>query len=191
VTAEQYLAQLQALLPPGAAWPRESGAVLTDLLLALADELARVDARGEDLTNEANPQATFELLGDWERVAGLPDPCVGVTQVTSQRRAALIARLRTIGGQSAAYYIGVAADLGYPITITEFRAHNCDDDCEYPLYGAEWNYAWQVNAPTATAGDFSVEDSVDDDLGFSGNLTLMCTLDRLRPAHTKVLYNFS
>ena len=187
----RYLQQLQALLPCGPAWPRQNGAVLTELLRAWADEFARVDARGAQLLEEADPRKTFELLADWERVAGLPDPCVGAGQSTSQRQQALAARISSLGGQSAAYYIAVALLLGYPITITEFRPHDCDSDVEYPFYGDDWAYVWQVNAPTATAGDWSVEDSVDDDLGYSGNTTLMCVLSRLKPAHTTVVYNFS
>lgn len=188
---DHYLRQLQALLPSGAAWSREPDAVLTKLLLALADEFARVDARAEQLVEEADPRTTFELLEDWERIAGLPDPCVGAGQGTQQRRNAVTARLNTLGGQRPAYFIDVAAKLGYAVTVTEFRPHNCDDDCEYLLYGDEWAYAWQVNAPLATAGDFGVEDGADDDLGYSGNTALTCTINRLKPAHSIVLYNFS
>ena len=35
-TPDAYLAQLQALLPPGAAWPRDPELVLTEFLAALA-----------------------------------------------------------------------------------------------------------------------------------------------------------
>ena len=191
IDADGYLRQLQTLLPRGAVWPLKDDAVLAALLLGFADELARVDSRGDVLIDEGDPRATFELLPDWERNAGLPDPCVGAGQGTQQRRNALTARLKTLGGQSPAYYIAVAAALGYPITITEFRPHTCDDDCEYPLYSDDWAYAWQVNAPTASAGDFSVEDSVDDDLGYANNAPLMCVMSRLKPAHTTVLFNFS
>lgn len=75
LSAEAYLAQLQALLPPGSAWPRAANATLTKLLGALAEELARLDARALALIDEADGRSTLELLSDWERVCGLPDPC--------------------------------------------------------------------------------------------------------------------
>jgi uncharacterized protein YmfQ (DUF2313 family) len=191
MTSADYLAQLQALLPQGPAWPRESDATLTRLLQAWADELARVDSRAAQLIDEADPRTTFELLSDWERVAGLPDPCAGEDQSTAQRRAALHARLTTLGGQSAAYYIGLAANLGYVISITEFHEHTVNDDVDYPIYAQPWPFAWQVNAPLNTIGLLSVGDTVDDPLAWWGNELLECLINRLKPAHTHVLFAYS
>lgn len=113
MTADDYRVLLQALLPHGAAWPRDPDAVLTALLQAFADEFARVDVRVEDLFNEMDPRTTYELLEDFERVTGLPDPCVPAEQTVNERRAALVTRLTGQGGQSIAYFLGLAAALGY------------------------------------------------------------------------------
>lgn len=191
ITAEQYLAELQALLPPGAAWPREADATLTLTLLALADELARIDARAEVLLDEADPRTTLELLADWERVAGLPDPCVVVEQSTAQRRTGLVSRLTARGGQSRQFYIDLASALGYVITITEFNPHDVDDDVDEPLYGNDWQFAWQVNAPGTQLGEFTVDETVDDGLGWFGNERLECVLKRSKPAHTSVLFEYT
>jgi len=105
VIATDYLAQLQALLPPGPAWPKGADASLTKMLTGLAQELARVDDRALQLVEEVDPRTTAELFIDWERVAGLPDACVTAfagDQTTAQRRASLVGRLATLGGQSAA-----------------------------------------------------------------------------------------
>lgn len=191
MTAEDYLAQLQALLPQGPAWPRDAGATLTKLLQAMADELARVDGRAAQLIEEADPRTTAELLADWERVAGLPDSCVTAAQSTAQRRAALHARLTTLGGQSVAYFIALAASLGYTVTITEFRLHTVEDDVEYPLYGHPWQFAWQINAPQDSVGTLSVTDTVADPLAWWGNELLECVIRRIAPAHTHVLFAYS
>lgn len=53
LTVDDYLAQLQALLPSGPAWPRDVNADLTKLLMAEADELARIGARAEQLRTRA------------------------------------------------------------------------------------------------------------------------------------------
>jgi|GEM_PF-2742733 len=76
LTADDYLALCQNLLPSGPAWPRESDAFVTRLLDAWAQELARIDARVDALIEEADPRTTSELLDDWEREYGLPDECL-------------------------------------------------------------------------------------------------------------------
>lgn len=191
MTADDYLSQLQALLPQGPAWPRDSSATLTMLLQAMADELARIDNRAAQLIEETDPRTTDELLADLERVAGLPDTCVATSQTTAQRRAALHAKLTTLGGQSAAYFIALAASLGYTVTITEFDQHTVADDVNHPLYGQPWQFAWQVNAPQDTVGVFDVNGTVDDPLAWWGNEALECSINRLKPAHTHVLFAYS
>lgn len=194
MTANDYLAQLQALLPQGPAWPRDADAALTQLLHAWADELARVDGRALDLVEEADPRTIAELLADWERVAGLPDACVEAlagSQTTAQRRAALVAKLTTIGGQSAVYYIALAAQLGYTIGVTEFDLHTVESDVEHPLYADPWQFAWQVDAAQDTVGRLAVTDTVEDPLAWWGNELLECVIRRLKPAHTHVLFAYS
>jgi uncharacterized protein YmfQ (DUF2313 family) len=191
MSADQYLSQLQALLPDGAAWTREAGAVLTRLLNAFADELARIDGRALSLIEEADPRTADELLADWERIAGLPDSCVSGTQTTAQRRAALVARLTTIGGQSIAYYIARAAGLGYTITINEFSQQTVESDVTSPMYGQPWNFAWQVNSALNTVGYLTVADTVADPLAWWGNAALECSINRLKPAHTFALFAYT
>jgi len=194
ITDADYLQQLQGLLPPGPAWPKDADSVITRLLHGLAAELARVDGRAQQLVEEADPRTTAELLADWERVSGLPDTCavaLGGAQTTAQRRAALLTRLTTVGGQSASYFIGLAAALGYAITVTEFREHTVEDDVEHPLYGPAWNFAWQVNAALDTVNEITVNDTVEDPLATWGNELLECVIERLAPAHTLVLFSYT
>lgn len=194
LTEADYLEQLQALLPPGPAWSREPGTAVAQLFAALAAELARVDGRAWQLIEESDPRSVAELFIDWERVAGLPDACAiafGGEQSTVQRRAALVGKLSTLGGQTPAYFIGLAAALGYAVTITEFHAHTVNDDVDTPLYDVAWNFAWQVNAALNTITELTVDDTVGDPLASWGNALLECVIQRLRPAHTTVLFAYS
>ncbi len=194
LTETDYLRQLQALLPQGPAWPKDDDATLTRLLGALAAELARVDGRAQQLAEEADPRTVADLFADLERVAGLPDACAqafGGDQTMTQRRAALVGRLTTLGGQSPAYFIGLAATLGYAITITEFSEHTVNDDVNHPFYGAAWNFAWQVNAALNTITEITVDSTADDPLAAWGNALLECVINRLRPAHTTVLFSYT
>lgn len=190
MTVIDYRQQLQALLPRGSAWARDGDAVLTQLLDAMAEELARLDSRGGDLLTEADPRATTELLPEWERVAGLPDPCVGTGETLVARRNALVGRLTGTGDQSRRYFIDLAASLGFEITITEFTPFTCASRVDSPLYGSSWRFAWRVNAPASSVIYFTVASRVDEPLASWGNDLLECVIGARKPAHTHVLFAY-
>lgn len=182
---------LKALLPRGVLWNLEADSNISKTLLAAADELARIDTRGDDLIREIDPRTTSELLTDFERVYELPDPCLGEDQSTPQRIASLVQKVTAVGGQTAEYYIGVAARLGFTITITEFRKHTVGNKVNDPIYGVAWNFAWQVNAPLNTVGQFVVNNTVADPLAWFGNDQLECVIEALKPAHTEVIFAYT
>lgn len=193
LTDTDYLQQLQALLPAGPAWPREDSP-LTRLLTGLAQELARVDGRAQILVAEADPRTTAELFADWERVTGLPDECAiafGGDQTVAQRRSALLGRLTTLGGQSAAYFVGLAAALGHAISIEDYTEHTVVDDVDHPLFGAAWTFAWQVNTALNAVTEITVDDTVADPLASWGSALLECVIARLAPAHTNVYFSYT
>ena len=192
-TAADYLEQLKTLLPPGQAFPREAGSTLHDLLDGMSIELARVDGRGEALPAEANPASTSELLGDWERVAGLPDKCSGVLEETLQgRKAALLTKLTSTGGQSAAYFIELAAALGYTVTIEEFRPFRAGvSRAGDALTNGAWAYTWLVRAPAVSITEFRAGlSAAGERLRTWGNDTLECKINQLKPAHTIALFAY-
>ena len=189
--APAYARMLKALLPRGPLWRLEADSLISRVLLAIADELARIDARADDLIREIHAPTTLELLPDFERVYGLPDPCLGEKPSTPQRIASLIAKITSTGGQTAGYYIGIAAALGFTITVTEFQEFDVEDDVEAPVYGPDWNFAWQVNAPLNTVIELTVEDTADDPLATFGNDQLECVLQALQPAHTTLIFAYA
>lgn len=188
---DAYTQQLIALLPSGPAWQVEAGSVLRRMLEGIAEELARVDGRSRDLMNEADPRTTLETLTDWERVYALPDPCDGANPTIGQRRAGLVAKVIARGGQTKAYFIDVAIARGYVITITEFEQHTVAHPVNAPLYGEDWAFAFQVNAPLNSVGVFTVNTPVSEPLAWWGNLALECVINNLKPAHTKALFAYS
>ncbi len=193
LTAADYRAQLQALLPQGPAWPREEDATLTKFLAGLAEELARVDARAQVLIEEADPRTTLELLPDWERVAGLPDTCTVQPDTLQERRAALVAKLTALGGASRQYFIDVAAALGFAITITELGPFLAGHSAAGDAAGSEaWRPVWRVNAAEFTITSFAAGISAaGEPLRDWGNEILECVLRRLKPAHTEIEFFYS
>lgn len=194
LTAAQYLAQLQALMPQGAAWPRDPGHVQTDTLAALAEELARVSARADDLVNEADVRSADELLSDWERLLGLPDDCQADLELSIvDRRRIATQRLVEQGGQSAAYFIALAELLGEPgCTVTEFRPMNCNDDCNDALYSQSDRFAWRMNIPHAAANLrlMNCNDDCNDALQMYTPNLIECPINERKPAHTNVLFSY-
>lgn len=192
-TADQYREQLKALLPPGRAFPRERGTTLDALLDAMAQELARLDARADRLTTEAVPNTTAELLPDWERVAGLPDSCSDTLAETQQgRRNDLVSKLVSLGGQSVAYFIELAASLGYEVTIEEFRPFKAGLSLAGDsLTNGEWVFTWRVRAPAVTVMRFRAgQGAAGEPLATWGNEKLECRIRKYKPAHTHVIFAY-
>lgn len=191
-TADDYASQLDGLLPRGLAWSRDGNARMRDLTRALAEEFARIDQRGDDLIREVLPDTTVELLPDWERAAGLPDTCVATGQTIQERRAALIARLADTGGQSRAFFIALAAKLGFTVTITEFRPFQAGRSrAGDPDYNEQWRFVWRVNAPGTTVVFFRAGMSAaGEPLRKWGNELLECVFNRIKPAHTVLLFGY-
>ncbi len=192
---EQYKNMIQNLLPVGLAWPREKETNMEGFLFAIAGEPNRVDCRIQDMLRESYPLTASELLTDWETTTGLPEECEGLGSTIQRRREAVDQKLSTTGGQSPGFYIDVAARLGYEITITDqndgspFRVgENAAGDA---LGGEDWAHTWIVNAPEETIQYFrSGQSAAGEPLANWGNELLECVLNRLKPAHTIVIFTY-
>jgi uncharacterized protein YmfQ (DUF2313 family) len=187
---------LQALLPTGAAWNRTPDAQLTHLLQVLAQEFARIDARSVDLRNEADPRTALESLSDWERVVGLPDQCIPVTGSVRERQLAVATKIAGLGGQSRAYFIDMAGNLGFSIEIEEFVPFTTESAVNEDVMDDSWAFAWRINllndnddSDFASAW-FTTESGVDESIRSFGSNQLECLIRRAAPAHTYVLFAY-
>lgn len=190
-----YLRQLQSLLPPGPAWPKDDDAALTKLLGAIAAELARLDAGAGAVIDESDPRGALAMLSDWERVCGLPDTCAsGVATTLQERRAAVVAKLTAQGGASRAYFLALAAAMGYPVEIEEFRPFLAGvNRCGEQLGGAPAvRHQWRVRVSGPRYTAFRTGASQAGDL--LGKLDraadLECKINRLKPAHTRLIFSY-
>ncbi|MDH7971795.1 DUF2313 domain-containing protein [Sphingomonas sp. AR_OL41] len=194
-SASQYAGQLQALLPTGPAWPREADAMLTRLLCGLAAEFGRLDARAHQLLEETDPRTAYELLGQWENVLGLPDPCTAMATSVAARQAACWRKLAFQAGQTPAFYIALAASIGFEIEIHEFDPDVDDYDGSLTalIAGGKYRFVWRVHV--LNAGDYSVArigDPIGTRLvdGAGGAVDLECILHAAKPAHTHVILTY-
>lgn len=187
---QSYASQLAKLLPRGLLWAETASNKIGSLIDAMAAEMARIDARSDDMLNEADPRTTFELLPDWERNYGLPENCSLEAQNLEQRIEALVAKVNFEGSLSIPFFIDLAASIGFEITITEFDVYTFESNVEAPFYGVEWRYAWQVNAPAVTVTYRTTESDVETPFASWGNELLECTFQRTKPGHTRVFFTY-
>lgn len=192
--SDSFLAAVQSLPPPGRAFPRDTDTLMATVFTPPANAISNVRAAALQLINvEADAALTLELLADWEADYGLPDPCSPLGGSVDQRRASLLAKIASIGGQSPAYYIAVAAALGYTITITEYKPFRLGwSSLGAPLLGPGWQFVWDVNAPTITTSRFTLGSSaLGDPFWTLGNTELECRIRAIAPAHTMVRFQYS
>jgi uncharacterized protein YmfQ (DUF2313 family) len=125
-------------------------------------------------------------------VLGLPDACMLPTTTLDERRMAVITRVTMLGGQSRAFFIALAATLGWSITITEFDPFRVGvNRVGDPLYGDHWQFVWQVNVLNLDIEYFRVGvNRVGDPLRRWGSFLLPCIFERLKPAHTFILWEY-
>lgn len=190
--ADAYTALQQRLLPAGPAWPQEGDSTTALVFPPTAGAMADAHARAEQLIEEADARTTSELLVDWERVVGLPDPCLAAPGSTAERRRRVVQRLTFQGGQSVASFLALLAALGYPGgTVTEFRPMRCNSKCNAALNQGGWRYGWRVSVPIAVnVKVMTATGRCNDPLADWGDPGLLCLLSAHKPAHTKLFVGY-
>lgn len=189
-SASDFRSALLRLLPRGAIWSREVGGLPYQLSDVWAQTFARNSQRAINLLVDCFPSTTTELLQEWQETLGLPDPCAGDNPTLEQQRSQVVSRLTDAGGSSLQYYISYAATLGYDITITEFSSSRFGKKFGTSFGGNAWNYVWQVNALAFTINRLKFGDVFGKRFSDWGNTVLQCELNRLKPSHTILVFNY-
>lgn len=210
-----YAQQFMHLLPTGQAWPRGSDCGSPDTVLervcrGLSDYWGFVDGRAADLlVRESDPRTTIELLPDWERAWGLPDPCFISGQSISERQRILVLWMTWLGAQSRDYLTAVAKLVGYDIQIEEYAPFQvgisrCGDTKEadkeaggdgtkprWEIGPPEMRFYWSTNATAPSLTWFRAgasEVGADPHLRIGIDEEIHCLLNRWKPAHTQIVF---
>lgn len=177
--------------PQGFAWEGEKFKQVVD---AFAVEFWRAQGRFDDfLCRESDPKQTLELIEDWEKMLGIPDECTVPGTTIEERRAQICQKLVATGGSSFEYYEQIAAALGFEVTVSDYKPFVAgsltgDKLTNDPI----WTHRWLVTAPADTFTVFKAgREKCGDKLVEVGNETLQCTFEKLKPAHTEVLFSFT
>lgn len=202
---QRYRSALRRLLPPGKAFDFVDGSTAKKFFDAQAEEFARVEERGAKFLDELDPRTSFEMLDSWERLLGIPDECTPTDYEPSlsQRRARILQKLTTGGGQSKAFYRLIASQLGYSldaidaVNFTDFRAGlaRAGDAISNSVNSAGvvtgWPYTFKIVAPAAFVRRFTAGQSLAGErLVLPENETLECVIRKFAPAHATVLFSF-
>jgi uncharacterized protein YmfQ (DUF2313 family) len=201
------------LFPMGQAWPRERSTTFMGVIYGLAGYWGFVDSRAADLLEiEADPRTTHELLPDWERAWGLPDPCLEAPQTEQERRDVLVEKIIRFGAQDRYWFWRFARQsVGTEIYIQEYSPFTCGlsqvGDTR-PGLEAGWeagHYRWEIGKPEIrffwrvqplgkTLHWFRCgRDNVGEDpmCRILPDLALECILRRLKPAQTEIVFDYS
>jgi uncharacterized protein YmfQ (DUF2313 family) len=210
-SGDDYTHAMMGLLPQGQAWPRSPGGILFMTVQGLAEYWGYVDGRAADLLEtESDPRKTVELLPDWERNWGLPDPCFPAATTIAERQNMLVMYMTLLGGQSRAFFEEISNLTGYNLKISEWAPFMCgvsecgdtryeyDDTGLYRWYigPPENRYYWYVNADQAVlewfrCGTLYSQCGVHPHLKIILNSPIECLLERWKPAHTEMVYDYS
>ncbi len=181
--------------PRGRAWSRRPDSTLAAICAGIGDCIAAVHEQFVlFLDRESDPAQAQQLLADWEADFGLPDSCAPSGQTVAERQAALLSKIAASpGGQSASYFVSVAAALGYAITITTWDAFTFGKTpFGSPLVQMSWRFAWRVNAPAVVVSRFTFGRSPFGEPFWSLSATaLACRLRKLAPAYGVLQFSYS
>lgn len=190
----KYARMLRNFMPKGLAWNYEKDSELSKLINGFSIEPSRVECEGFRLIQEAFPDTTNELLPEWESVLGLPDECTAEQLTFEERRIQVVQKLTRLGGQNAAFYIGLADLFGFPgskvfdlFPSVSGRLRSGDRLNAHP----DFRFTWEFNSPPSTIKECrSGACRSGDRLRAFGNETLQCTIEKLKPAQTFVIFTF-
>ena len=169
-TADDLLPQVLQLTPRGAAWGTDEAGdgqgaspVMLEVWRGVAAHAAANYATEWDLATQALPSAITWSLPDWEAEYGLPDTCLSGQGGTAQRVAAVRSRFGALGGQSPAYFVCLAASLGYAVTIEEPTQFFCDDgECVGDAIVELWFECGDGACDDTPLESFALSSTVDD-----------------------------
>ena len=187
-SSEEYQAALLDLFPPGPAFPRNAASVRGKLMLAIGDGLSRAEQLAHDLVvREGDPRSATFMFPDWVAMTGVePQP------THAETLALVMARIQGLGGQSADYFVAIAAALGFTITVVKHRPRRHGAPMGPPHAGRDWAFVWDVISPLTTRHMRNHGTArMGEPYSTWGNAVLERIIRRYAPAHTLVRFIYS
>lgn len=160
------------------------GGVFDDDLGIEGKYLDALKTSADALLLELFPDTTTQLIAEWERTYGIIPP-EGAS--LASRRTAVLQKKRLRRRLDRAYFVSLAATVGYNIKIEEIPPNSAE-------YGGGQStiHIWRVHVPIGakpiiefTAGDSEAGDLLTD---WADETILEALFDDLKPAETRVFF---
>lgn len=191
-TVDQHTQSLADYMPNGDLFNAKNleGSNFRRLLRGWAFELQRLEATFIEVTQEYNIYTTNDFIAEWERMVGIPDSCFSNEVDIVTRRRQVVVKLAAEGVNTREDFIDLASLLGFEIDITY-----PPEIPFYPPYDVpidlitgipESRYVWIVSGPgiVPNVPPYNVPFSLTS----SHANVIQCFFEKLKPAHTKILY---
>jgi uncharacterized protein YmfQ (DUF2313 family) len=162
------------LYPNGRAWSTAPASVTAGVLRAIAAAIVEVELQVDRFQTDTNPARTIDLVSEWERALGLPDPCLGSNQNMETRRASITSRLAGNAGVSTPEVLAMFAALGYTVTLLHFSPLKAGSALAgHFVYGIAWQYVLGIQY-----------------LGSADRALLECALGHRLPAQVVLVFYY-
>jgi uncharacterized protein YmfQ (DUF2313 family) len=203
-SSNEYLNYLQQLMPPGRAYLRKPGQIITKLLHGIADILADFHATAcEVFLRNIDPCKADLARSHWLKSTGIhSDPCLTETDDCAAMLAVLRAGASEHEGQEVAYYksllmqIGIAEadiEIAQGAPLSECGVAQCGDE----LSNAGGAFTWSVTIKNAS--QYPGWECIDaecgtaeclDPIGHCRIVSVECLINKFKPSHTTVIFYY-
>ena len=189
-TPAQQTDSLANYLPPGRVFAAKDvqGSVTRLLLEGLAGEIVRASGLVDEFKSEILPDETTLFLDEWESAVGIPDDCFTGQGTDATRRRDILAKLASLGVQTAQDLVDLATFFGITATVKGGSTHGVFP-FEFPM----------VFFPNERAARHTIlinlEGLVDSfpyefpiTFGSAEIALVKCLFGKLKPANCDILY---
>ena len=183
--------QICKLLPSGQAWIKAPSTNLYRTVALFAGALQRAIDFCAYAQRDTFPTTCVDSLSAWQSSCNLPDPlCPPLT--TQQQFQQMVSRVENLGGQSPAYFVQVAAKIGYTITIQECAQARAG--LSRAGQAQSWyvggDFVWIVNVANAALYQFRAGlNRAGQPLDTASDTRwLQYELDRIAPSQTQIVW---
>lgn len=189
MTHDDYHHSHLMLIPEGAAWPKEGGA-LYGLSQAITKAYERVSASADQLEEELLPETSLYLLEDYEKAFGLPECDQLLEGTIESRRQAVFAKDTHQGGLSPWALQALCGAYGIDVEITTAHRHHCLRSCMYPLYSYDSQFYIIATIKSSSVHFMTVLDNILTPLLQTDALAVSCLLEKYVIGGWEVIYVF-
>jgi len=187
---KQHASSLAAFMPSGRLFQaaRTSTTNFRKFLEGLAEELQNSEGLLKSYQDEYSVRTTTLLIEEWEKALGIPDQCFSGTGTIEERRRDALAKLASLGVQTAEDFQAVAAIFGVSVNVFSGTAvGGFPVTFPFPLLGDPLSRFTIFIEYTIVSGDVfpMIFPFV---LGDEGAQIMECLFQRLKPANVLIIF---